>query len=51
MRWLNGGKSTLEEVRLAFPVAADNDVDFGVEVVDDLILIGFEVFERDELHC
>lgn len=47
MRWLNGGKSTLEEVGLAFAVAADHNVDVGVEIVEDLIFVGFEVPERD----
>lgn len=50
-RSLNGGMGTFKEVGLALSVAANEDVDLGVEVVDELIIVGFEVFELDELHA
>lgn len=42
---------TFKEVGLALSVAANEDVDLGVEVVNELIIVGFEVFELDELHA
>lgn len=42
---------TFKEVGLALSVTANEDVDLGVEVVDELIIVGFEVFELDELHA
>lgn len=41
---------TFKEVRLALAVAAQHNVDVGVELVEHLLLIRFEVLDRDGLH-
>lgn len=42
---------TFEEIRLSLAIFANDYVDVWAKVVDDLMLVGFEVFEGDEVHC
>jgi len=49
--WLDEWIDTFEEIGLALAIFADDDVYPGIEIVEDEFLIGFEVFEGDDVHC